>query len=246
MSPMNSFCSSHRNQLKKMLDSICSSTEPSKEAKSSTALYSIPRSVIKQLPHPAREGCLSLPYLIDRPRSIATLIALWLDSADAAISRRSSKIAIHGDEASQKRSFDKVASEVFEDLLGKDADLEKFHTTCKVLRDRSRSYLQYAETANERRGGALEQQWVALAEAMEAAPGQFWVREVPRSPASSADGISPTARGRKGDGDKAGPDERSKDSSSTGSGGKEKKGHRKKSSPPRNAEANAMRKLGWM
>ena len=246
MSPMNSFCSSHRTQLKELIDSICASSEPSEDIDIPSSLYNTPQAVIKQLPTPAREGCLSLPHLIDRPRNLATLTTLWLDNADATIGRRSRKITIEGNEVAQKRSFDTVASEVFEELVGKDVELEKFHSVCRALRERSRTCLEQAETTTERRGGAIEHQWVALAEAIEARPDDFWVREMPESPAHSVDGFSPTTRGRNGEGERPTSRETHPESSSIGSGGSGKKQRKKKPSPPRNAEANAMRKLGWM
>jgi hypothetical protein len=78
MEPMNSFISTHRNEFRAFLDTVC--------AVSSTSIpvnippsYSTPLAILSRLPPTSREGFPSLPYLIDHAKSFATLVNLWLE-----------------------------------------------------------------------------------------------------------------------------------------------------------------------
>ena len=109
--------------------------------------------------------------------------------------------------------------------------------------------MQHAEKLEERNDGVMTHRLVALAESMERNPGDFWVPDGPldltgtRDPASRDDGgPSPHSRRRNGHDRKGSLEGRP----GTGSSGETGKKSKRKKSPPRNKEENAMRKLGWM
>lgn len=83
MEPMNRFLGSQRRAMKELIDQVCNipadrSTNPV------PAPYSTPATIMGRLSPMAKEGSLSLPYLIDQSRNYAALVRLWIDASPLA------------------------------------------------------------------------------------------------------------------------------------------------------------------
>lgn len=140
MEPMNTFLSSHRNEFKGFVDTICSISSINDSAASPIPpSYSTPLAILTRLPPTSREGFPSLPYLVDHAKNFATLVNLWLD---------------HGNNLNQ--------------ITEEDGELLAFHRTCVNLRQRTEDCLAQAERA-ERPGSTLSFRWEELVEGLEAA-----------------------------------------------------------------------------
>lgn len=86
MEPMNKFLTAATPGFKTFIDEVCSYSPghgPPHEPQYQAALQ-----IKQRLPPLSREGLLSLPFLLDGPRSIATLVDLWLDHAPSNILER--------------------------------------------------------------------------------------------------------------------------------------------------------------
>ncbi|KAL9082457.1 MAG: hypothetical protein Q9159_006409 [Coniocarpon cinnabarinum] len=163
MAPMNSFLSDNRQTFKKFIDEICSirSDEPASPMPTS---YGAPVMIFNKLPLTSREGFPSLPYLIDRARSLATLVDIWLEGLKGSFEGPNG--TING------------AAKLSNSLTG---DLARFHDICLALRQRTRAAFHAADRS-ERVPSGLAHRWVATAERMEVAPEEFWsINEASRS-----------------------------------------------------------------
>lgn len=83
MEPMNKFLTAATPGFKSFIDEICSWSPihgPPHEPQHQAALQ-----IKQRLPPLSREGLPSLPFLLDGPRSIATLVDLWVDHAPSNI-----------------------------------------------------------------------------------------------------------------------------------------------------------------
>ncbi|KAL9000526.1 MAG: hypothetical protein Q9169_000819 [Polycauliona sp. 2 TL-2023] len=78
MEPMNSFLSSHRQEFKTFVDTICA-ISPGQGTSPIPPSYATPITILGRLPGTSREGFPSLPYLIDQAKECAALVDLWLD-----------------------------------------------------------------------------------------------------------------------------------------------------------------------
>ncbi|KAB8337143.1 hypothetical protein FH972_021447 [Carpinus fangiana] len=234
----------------------------------------------------AREGYLSLPFLIDPARNLAALVDVWLDHVDAG---------------------GKPTESV---LIGMDSDLSRFHRLCLRLRQKTQAHAEHIDQAADPDGGTAgiaQQKWVIIAELIEAKPAWFWRQPLvdtldtkqatngrsflpirpgsaPQRPASAsqaktsekgkqrANTISKTQGKEEGgsrrssmldvsskpaitpqtsNADMARIGRPSSRTSARSNGATSKvmtsgKANGKKKSPPRKAEDNAMRKLGWI
>lgn len=137
MEPMNKFLQTSRPEFKDFVNEICSvpSERPSQAV---SASYATPIQILGRLPPTSREGFPSLPFLIDSPRSFASLITLWLSKLPSNLETR----------------------------LEKDATLRAFHEQCVELQQRTKDCLNHAEPA-ERPSEGLEFQWERLLEERE-------------------------------------------------------------------------------
>ena len=264
MTPMNSFCTSHREQFKEFIDSICDISPEVEPGETSIALESH-LNFLQQLSFASRQGSLSVPSLIDAPRNLAALMDMWLDKSE-----------------SQNRDGMSSLSEHLE------GDLATFHNLCTRLRNKTNTYKQHLDTTIEWTN-SLYPRWALVAEEMEAKPTEFWIQgRPPTAPSSRAEGGRETATpnnalprpirsafGLKGprvtskpvteekdrsakrhsglttisDSSKTyvGSDRRKSEDSGSGSTGSGKtKRSGRKPSPQRTVEDNALRKLGWM
>ena len=80
MEPMNRFLGAQRRSMKELIDQVCAipadrSTNPI------PAPYSTPVTIMGRLSPTAKEGFLSLPYLVDQSRNFAALVRFWADAA---------------------------------------------------------------------------------------------------------------------------------------------------------------------
>ncbi|KAF1972775.1 hypothetical protein BU23DRAFT_158370 [Bimuria novae-zelandiae CBS 107.79] len=138
MEPMNSFLSSHRQELKSYLDNICSISSMTSPAPPIPPSYSTPLAILQRLPPTSREGFPSLPYLVDHARNFAALVDLWLENT------RSTAPSIETT----------------------DGDLLKFHQICVALKERTTDCLNRAERA-ERPSSSLSVKWEELVEQLQ-------------------------------------------------------------------------------
>ncbi|KAG6024183.1 hypothetical protein E4U40_003444 [Claviceps sp. LM458 group G5] len=79
MEPMNRFLTTQRPVFRDYIDQVCGIPAERERLKSAPAAYSTPITMLGRLGPTAREGSLSLPYLIDQARSLASLVRLWVD-----------------------------------------------------------------------------------------------------------------------------------------------------------------------
>lgn len=135
MEPMNAFLSSHRQEFKSYLDSICSISSSTSPAPPIPPSYSTPLAILQRLPPTSREGFPSLPYLVDHARNFAALVNLWL---------------VHTQTSAPN-------------IQASDGDLLKFHNICVNLQERTLECLNRAERA-ERPSSSLSVKWEELVE----------------------------------------------------------------------------------
>lgn len=79
MEPMNRYLTTQRNVYRDFIDQVCG-IPTERGTKSLPASYSTPVTILGRLGPTAREGFPSLPYLIDHPRSYASLVKLWVEA----------------------------------------------------------------------------------------------------------------------------------------------------------------------
>ncbi|KAI9717116.1 MAG: hypothetical protein M1828_007449 [Chrysothrix sp. TS-e1954] len=249
MSPMDAFCSSNRGQLKEFVDEICDIVPDGPDRRNFEAHTSRPltRDSMEILEDPSAQGLVeanhdrvSLLHLMDRPSRLAGLVELWLAKTSATKAQGSSMDA--------KSKFAARTPPM-------DRSLTHFDRVCKDLDRRKDSYREMADTSNMRESN-VSSRWVTIAERMEATPGNFWTWLGPQRSGTEKQqedwDRSKRERGR------AKPDNTSKRStrtgfrlrrgSSSGSGysGESNQRPKKKSSPNRAPEEQALRKLGWI
>ncbi|KAB8416419.1 hypothetical protein FH972_024938 [Carpinus fangiana] len=151
MEPMNKFLNAHRQQFKSFIDTICD-VPHSTPLHAKSPSYSTPLQIYGRLKGPTREGFLTLPYHIDRSRNLASLVNLWLNNYNRSMVPSSGHLrALSG-------------------------DLARFHELCLSLRQRTNACYERVERA-ERHTSSLTQKWVSIAERMEIAPSEFWIKQ---------------------------------------------------------------------
>ncbi|CAI6342411.1 unnamed protein product [Periconia digitata] len=138
MEPMNAFLTTHRQEFKTYLDSICGISSTSSSAPHIPPSYSTPLAILQRLPPTSREGFPSLPYLVDHARNFAALVDLWLDNTQSSA----------------------------ENIRATDGDLLSFHKICVALRERTGDCLNRAERA-ERPSSSLSVKWEELVEQLQ-------------------------------------------------------------------------------
>ncbi|PVH97023.1 hypothetical protein DM02DRAFT_534083 [Periconia macrospinosa] len=138
MEPMNAFLTTHRQEFKTYLDSICGISSTSSSAPHIPPSYSTPLAILQRLPPTSREGFPSLPYLVDHARNFASLVDLWLDNTQSSA----------------------------ENIRTTDGDLLNFHKICVSLRERTGDCLNRAERA-ERPSSSLSVKWEELVEQLQ-------------------------------------------------------------------------------
>ncbi|KAK7203053.1 hypothetical protein BZA70DRAFT_291488 [Myxozyma melibiosi] len=74
--------------------------------------YQIPNTVLSRLPTAFRDGVPSLPYLIDRPATLAALVELWLQWYDAKVSAKAAQRAAAAANAKRNDSSDDYGDEI--------------------------------------------------------------------------------------------------------------------------------------
>ncbi|KAK5084938.1 GTPase activating factor [Exophiala xenobiotica] len=118
MEPMNRFLTAASPEFKIFIEEICSwsaSRDPHHEPQ-----YQAAAQVKLRLPPLSREGLPSLPFLLDCPRSLATLVNIWVENAPANI-----------------------------DDIGVEDSVQTFHQLCLDLKQRTTECMADAETAQE-------------------------------------------------------------------------------------------------
>ncbi|KAG5984713.1 hypothetical protein E4U55_003485 [Claviceps digitariae] len=90
MEPMNRFLTTQRPVFRDYIDRVCGIPAERGGLKSVPAAYSTPITIFGRLGPTAKEGFLSLPYLIDQARSLASLVRLWVDAGSEDV--RQSKV----------------------------------------------------------------------------------------------------------------------------------------------------------
>lgn len=246
MAPMNDFCTAHREELQHFLDSICNVDEdwvPPNVMENNLIAHSSTRTQYMRLPPAAREGIPSLPHLFDRTRDVAALVRMWVERAPEENKRLSNT-------STSTTSGGSTTS------IG--LDIPSFHAACVRLHGKTEEYLAQVDMEEaDDIPDAVTTKWASIAERMETRPDDFWITGIPAAlygppPAGQIATSSKRHLFRKNDKEKDSQRPVSKAPSQMSSGSeksaeveKEKKKRRKKS-PPRNAQENAMRKLGWM
>ena len=122
MEPMNAFLTTHRQEFKNFVDSVCA-VSSDQVTSAIPPSYATPITILSRLPATSREGFPSLPYLIDQARECAGLVELWLDARHEI-----------------DRSF------VWSD------ELRRFDILCENLRSRAKDCLNQAEQAERPSG----------------------------------------------------------------------------------------------
>lgn len=127
MEPMNKFLAAATNEFKAFIDDICSLD--SSQGVHHEPQYQAAQQVRQRLPILSREGLLSLPFLLDPSKSLATIVELWMSHAPSNIVD-----------------------------TGVDESVKVFHYICVDLKQRVRDCMANAETAQEP-NSRLEKQW---------------------------------------------------------------------------------------
>ncbi|MCJ1312144.1 hypothetical protein MMC25_005818 [Agyrium rufum] len=135
MTPMNDFLSRHREDFRDFVDGICSINQE-RTTLSIPPAYATPITIAARLPPTSREGFLSLPYLLDRQRDLAVLVATW-------------------EEGRIERGI----------MSGESEELRTFDDLCRHLHQKTKECLTMAESA-ERPSGVLESRWEELVQQM--------------------------------------------------------------------------------
>jgi hypothetical protein len=154
MEPMNKFLVGNRSEFKQFVDSICA-IPADRPTPIVTPSYATPIQILGRLPPTSREGFPSLPFLIDHPRSFATLIRIWLEAAP----------------------------ERLHDLEVLEPSIKKFHEMALHLDRRTKECLSKAEQA-ERPSGDLEVKWEELVDSMERSVTFYEESSKPTTPAT--------------------------------------------------------------
>ncbi len=123
MEPMNVFLTTHRQEFREFVDTICA-ISPDHATSVIPPSYATPITILHRLPPTSREGFPSLPYLIDQARECAALVNVWLDSS-------------HETENAKPMS----------------EELVKFESLCQELRQKTKDCLNRAEQAERPNGG---------------------------------------------------------------------------------------------
>ncbi|MCJ1351658.1 MAG: hypothetical protein MMC33_001642 [Icmadophila ericetorum] len=89
MTPMNTFLSSHRQEFRTFIDTVCGITVD-RATPAIPPSYATPIAILSRLPATSREGFPSLPYLIDQSREFAALVEIWMAGRDKEILRKGS------------------------------------------------------------------------------------------------------------------------------------------------------------
>ncbi|KJZ73849.1 hypothetical protein HIM_06742 [Hirsutella minnesotensis 3608] len=87
MEPMNKFLSAQRPVFREYIDQVCDIPTDREVVKGVPPSYSTPLTMLGRLSPTAREGFPCLPYLIDRARSFASLVKLWVDACPSDVKR---------------------------------------------------------------------------------------------------------------------------------------------------------------
>lgn len=153
MSRMNAFLSSNRAAFKEFIEDVCS--VPTDHREHSTPTYSTPLAVFQRLPQSSREGFPSLPFLIDRARSLSKLVNLWLENVNIP---------------------DNAEAAPTPSGLAGTGDLARFHALCLGLHKTNKTCLASVERA-EKPTNSFAHKWISIAEHMEAVPGYYWHRQ---------------------------------------------------------------------
>lgn len=127
MEPMNRFLSAATPEFKRFIDEICS--WDATQSIQHEPQYQAAVQVKPRLSPLSRQGLPTLPFLLDAPKSMATLIELWVDNAPSNIVD-----------------------------TGIDECVQNFHKTCLKIRQRTQECMAKAEGAQEP-NTELEGQW---------------------------------------------------------------------------------------
>lgn len=127
MEPMNKFLSAATPEFKRFIDEICS--WDATQSVHHEPQYQAAVQVKPRLSPLSREGLLSLPFLLDAPKSMAALIDLWVENAPSNIVD-----------------------------TGIDECVRSFHRACLKVKQRMQECMSRAEGAQEP-NTELEAQW---------------------------------------------------------------------------------------
>ncbi|KAG6014649.1 hypothetical protein E4U43_006308 [Claviceps pusilla] len=138
MEPMNRFLTTQRPVFRDYIDRVCGIPAERGGLKSAPAAYSTPIAMLGRLGPTAKEGFLSLPYLIDQARSLASLVRLWVDAGSEDVRQ--------GQVDSELLLFNEIC-------LG----LQKRADACLALVERSRAAKAASSGIAEQLADSLEQ-----------------------------------------------------------------------------------------
>lgn len=96
MEPMNAFLSTHRQEFKAFVDSICGISHD-RGISAIPPSYATPTTILGRLAPTSREGFPSLPYLIDQTKELASLVSLWVTYKDKVALAEASGEALNFD-----------------------------------------------------------------------------------------------------------------------------------------------------
>lgn len=129
MEPMNKFLGTQRWIMKDFLDQVCS-LPADRGVVPPPAPYSTPATIMNRLSPTAKEGFLSLPYLLDQSRNYAALVRAWADANPLANETPASSPG--GLQAPRRSLFPHGIDE----QLSPDGDLGVFNDVCASLQRR--------------------------------------------------------------------------------------------------------------
>ncbi|KAK5952931.1 GTPase activating factor [Knufia fluminis] len=127
MEPMNKFLNAATPEFKAFIEGICSWN--ASQGLHHEPQYQAAMQVKLRLPPLSREGLPSLPFLLDYPKSLATLVDIWVAKAPADFAEASAEECVHA-----------------------------FHKLCLRLKQRAMECMADAETAQEP-NKTHERQW---------------------------------------------------------------------------------------
>lgn len=143
MEPMNKFLGTQRWVMKDFLDQVCS-LPADRGVVPPPAPYSTPVTIMNRLSPTAKEGFLSLPYLLDQSRNYAALVRAWAD-ANPLVNAPAPPPSPGGLQAPRRAHFPHGIDE----QLSPDGDLGAFNDVCASIQRRCDDALARIEAVRQ-------------------------------------------------------------------------------------------------
>ncbi|KAL2105217.1 hypothetical protein VUR80DRAFT_8749 [Thermomyces stellatus] len=144
MEPMNKFLTAQRRSMKELIDQVCA-IPADRSTKPLPAPYSTPVTIMGRLSPTAKEGFLSLPYLLDGSRNFAALVRLWVDANPLAEDRN------HRSHTTPSSPQAAPRTTLFPPMLDSQSgdDLRAFNDICSSLQHRCDASLAHVEALRQ-------------------------------------------------------------------------------------------------